>query len=176
MERKLKQVCSRPSGWLLTVHVCVGVHDHVYTRRQLIFSTATWTKGSLLLKQKMQSWEFPPLVILTLQARTPVAWGRHHTSFTHKCALSCLCTYLITTISSGKYAAENFPSPIPEIIGLIILESHFNTTLLQMDKTTAKSYRATETSLPQEWRGCAWAWDVSTSNLLTPFCKTSLCK
>lgn len=38
--------------------------------------------------------------------------------------LSCLCINPIATVSGGKYTAENYSTPIPEIIVLIALEPH----------------------------------------------------
>lgn len=170
LEGKLKQGWIRSSGWPLMVHVCVDVNDHVYTRGHWSrILNCYMNEGFILAQTENAIGEF----LLTLWDRYSVPRGQHRLTFTSQ-HCTVLSLYIPDCNSWGsKYPAENILSPIPEIIGLITLELHCNTTLPQTNKTTAKSYRATETSLPQS---CGSVWDMSTSNLLIPFWKTNLCK
>ena len=105
--KKLKQICSRPSGWPLMVQVYIGIYDHVYTRSQWSESL-NWSMNKRFIPAQieMESGEFLPPCGAGTMTQTPVSWWsilqEHHQKVLHV----LFCTNLMATISGGRHSGK----------------------------------------------------------------------
>lgn len=129
-------------------------------------------KGFIPAQIEMESGELlPTLWHWHHELRHLCPGGQYCGSITSSIVLSCLCINPIATVSGGKYTAENYSSPIPEIIGLIAIEPHSvvpHPSLTSNEQDHCKKQQVTDASSPQTQEGdslMGWGLSVTCEHL-----------